>query len=306
MKATLSVSMLALFLSTLLLTGCGKADLDDTDRENAQQIGDSMASIDESGSGGTIAMNSLDEDKILRDSRPLFARYGVTLKSSRFSLIPEAQALSCLLTSSYISPSCSSNTLVRTFGGCTVGLASFAGTVTLVWGGSSASCTMGATGDTITRTPSFTVTGLLGATLSVTQTGSIGQRLTWVSGTYPSRSYSFSNDGIRRVFTVGGTSLLDFTTMTTSNIGITGNLRSNRVINGGTLRVTNNLTGVVCDYSPSSVAWSSTCNCPTSGTWSGSCTDGKQGVLTLTGCGTADFEFNDREGTVNFDRCYGT
>jgi hypothetical protein len=265
-----------LFFSFIVLAvlSCQKQD-DGTDIEDGgQQIGDVMASIDEAGgSGGTLGREELEDRSACGTST-----FGA----------------------------CSSNVIVRTFGGCSIESATLSGTVTLTWGGGSASCAMASAGDTVTRAPAFTLTGRRGATLTVSKTASFGQKLTWASGAGASKVFNFTNDGIRRVFTgPGGNTLFDFTTETTSAITITGTTRAGRTVNGGTLRVTNNVSGVTCDYSPSNLTGASTCTCATSGSWSGTCSDGKTTTLTLTGCGTATFAIGSDSTSVSFDRCYG-
>lgn len=304
-----------IFLMTLLSPlSCGKDDAGSGGStssteltELGQQVGDVMASIDEFGTNtGTIS-----EASETRTAQRLFARHArpspvlsASAEKALDFLLPSAQAATC--SAGAVWSTCAggiSRTL--TFGGCTVGSATFSGTVGLTYSVANA-CSFSAAGDTLTRVPSFTVTGRLGATLTVSKTGTVGQRLTWASGTGTSKVFFFSNDGIRRVFSSGGTTTaFDFTTSTTSALTLTGTSRSSRVLSGGTLRVTNNLTSVTCDYVPSSVSWTTTCNCPTSGRWSGSCSDGSTTLIVLSGCGTASITQNTSSGTVVFDRCEG-
>ncbi|NDG84522.1 MAG: hypothetical protein EBX52_05705 [Proteobacteria bacterium] len=280
----------------VLLACSKKVDSGDADdiSETAQQVGDVVASIDETGrSTGSIAMNERGLDRT-------FARMGYG-PGFYESLIPDAYAQNCDGSSF---STCSGNGVTRNFSGCTVGSATFSGTVTLTWGGGSSNCVLSAISDTLTRVPNFTVAGRRGATLSVTKSGSTGQRLTWNSGSGVNKVFSFTNDGIRRVFTApSGSVLFDLTTTTQSPITVTGVARANRNMNGGTLRVTNNVSGVTCDFSPSSVSWSAGCNCPTTGSWSATCSDGKTSVLTHTGCGTANFTLGSNSSAVTLDRC---
>jgi len=268
--------------------------------ETAQQVGDVMASIDESSgaSTGNLAGYQKSFDK-------MYAKYVPSTKLETFidSLNPTAVAASC---SSGTFSTCSSNTITRTFSGCTVGTATFNGSVSLVWGGSSTNCQMGSNNDTITRTPNFTMTGRRNATLYVTKpTGSIGQVMTWLSGSSSAtRTYSYANYGINRKFVLNSTTLYDQTTATTSALTVTSALRYNRVLNGGTLRVTNNITGNVCTFSPTNVTWgSSTCNCPTQGSWSGSCTSTGSVTLEINGCGSGTYTEGSDITSVTFDRC---
>lgn len=290
----------ALLLITVALISCKKnsetASSGTDIQEYGQQVGDVMASIDEAGgSTGTISYNEQFA------AEKLFAR-ALSPSTFDFSFITGAQAVSCFSGSTF--GSCvGGTTLTRTFGGCTVGIVTVTGTVVFVWSNNN-NCVLGATGDSITRTPNFTITGRRGATLTVSKSGSIGQRLTWQSGAGINKVFAFSNDGIRRVFSIsGGDTFLDFTTHTTSDITVTGTLRTNRVINGGSLRVTNNISGNICDYAPSNITWSAGCNCATSGNWSGACTDGTNTALVITGCGTAALTVGSRTENITFDRC---
>jgi hypothetical protein len=173
--------------------------------------------------------------------------------------------------------------------------------VTLTWaGGGASNCTMSASGDSITRNPNFTLTGPRGGTLTVTKTGTIGQKIERGSA---ATSLTYTNDGINRKIAKSGTTLYDFTTSTTSGITITGNSRTSRVLSGGGLQVVNNLKNVTCTVAPTAVTWTSTCTCATSGTWSGTCSDGKSYSLEITGCGTARLTASSATADITFDRC---
>lgn len=293
-------------LSMLQATGCAKKSTIETSEVNevAQQIGDMTASIDESGgASGNLSYQQLYDDAANR----LFARHGLKANRDGFDFLSQtANAATCLLQPGF--GACAANTIIRDFASCTVGAATFTGTVNLVWAGAgSANCVLGGVSATITRSPAFTVTGLRGATLTVSKTGSIGQRLTWSSGVGINKVFQFSNDGIKRKFQLaGGTTLFDFTTTTSSNITVSGTDRSNRIVSGGGLQVVNNLNGVSCSFSPSTVSWSSNCNCPVSGSWTATCTDGKTGSLTHTSCGAASITIGGESESVVFDRCFGT
>ena len=275
-------------------------------QETAQQIGDVMASVDEvGGAGGNIASNTIQNS-----IEKTFKRYAPgELDESHKSMIanilqPQALAATC---SGAGFAMCSGRVMTRTFNNCTVGTATFSGTVTSTWGGvSSSDCTLGTTaGGTITREPNFTVTGRRGATLAVTKSGGgIGQRLTWTAGLSTAKQFTFTNDGINRKFTINSTVLFDQTTTTTSAITVTGTDRANRVMNGGVLNVSNAVTGISCDYQPTNVTWSTGCNCPTSGSWAGSCSDGKTSSLVLsTTCGQATYTVGTDTQSITLDRC---
>jgi hypothetical protein len=297
-----------LFVTAIgIAAACGIKDDSTVDIEEiGQQVGDVMASVDESGgSGGTIAYLDSTYKTFARvapsEVRPSWANWPSWIEHL---IEPSAFAASCVLSSTF--GSCSSNVITRSFGGCTVLGTTLSGTVALTWAGTSTNCQMQAVNDYLTRSPSFTITGRRGATLTVTKSGTYGQKITWTGGLGTSKTFSFTSDGIQRVFTSSdGSKLFDYTTAVTSTMTITGTSRSNRTISGGNLQVTNNLTSVSCNFVPSGIEWTSTCNCPTAGSWTASCTDGKSSTLKITGCGSATLTLGDSTQNFTFDRCYG-
>ena len=290
-------------LATAFLFSCNNDNnaASDENNEAAQQIGDTMAAMDETGgSNGEIAFQESDQ-RIFERLSPK----DVQLPFWKRFISNEAYAVSCLNASTF--GACDDNVIIHTFDDCTLLLARFDGTVSLTWGQTSNDCQLQVEGDTITREPEYTVTGLRGAELSVSKTGSVGQRLEWTDGDGNDKVFKFTNDGIRRKFTTpAGATLLDFTTKTDEAITITGTKRSNRVVNGGKLKVTNNKTDISCQYTPVDVSWSLTCNCATSGAWTATCSDGTEASLDITGCGTAELTIdNGTPKDIEFDRCIG-
>lgn len=290
--------MLFVLVAPLLFIGCAEDDpLSDLDiAETAQQIGDVMASVDESGgnSNGTIATLENQRRYMAIKEKQLASN----IAQDVFDLltpINKAQAAACSATAF---SACSSGTMVRDLNSCTIGSAVFSGNITLNF--SQAACTLNTNGDYVNRNPNFTVTGRRNALLTVTKTGTNGQRMTRVA----SGNYNLTNDGVRRVFSASGSTLFDYTTTTTSAIAVTGTSRADRVMNGGSLQVVNNRTGVACTFAPNAVAWSSNCNCASSGEWTGSCSDGKTGSVSITSCGRATITLDDDSDDLSFDRCY--
>lgn len=299
-------NLLLLLLIPLYFTGCsdsGTPALSDSEDESAQQLGDTMASIDESGgSDGTMALQNTFEKTFQRLSPNNFK---LPFWKRAFT-INEADAASCFVAHTFGTCGATDpNVIVRDFNDCTILGATFSGTVTLSWASSNTDCTLAAQNDTITRVPDFSVTGLRGATLTVSKSGTVGQVFTLTSDPLATtKTFSFTNDGIRRVFTLGSSTLFDFTTKVTDPITITGDTRANRVVDGGTLEVTNNSSSLSCDYTPSNVTWdSTTCNCAESGTWTGTCSDSTTRKVEITGCGTADVTVGSVTSSVTFDRC---
>lgn len=289
----------------LMLISCGKNDDASTVniQETAQQVGDTMASIDEvGGSSGSIAFSTDLEYKTI--ARVVNSSTSSDYLANLIDVIfpSSAYAAACYATDTW--GTCTNNVVTRTFSNCTIRTSTLSGSVTLTYndGTVDSTCSFPVNG-TLDRNPSFTMTGIRGGTLTVSKTGTNGQRLTKTA----TGVYSFENDGIRRVIAANGATLYDYTTTTVSGspLTITGSARASRVVDGGTLRVTNNLTSVYCDYSPEDVTWSSGCNCPSSGTWTGTCSDSKTTELEITGCGTGTLTINGVEESLTFDRCLG-
>jgi hypothetical protein len=291
-----NLSLLLLF--SALVCSCSQAGGGDPEDEVAQAVGDTMASMDEAGGSlGTYAM--VDE---LSAGRRTFARRFGESPSLAERLFPSAHATDCVTSPGF--SGCTNNVVTRTFGGCTVLGATFTGTVTFTWSDAAVdgTCSMALAGHSVARAPNFTIAGRRG-TFTASTVGTNGQVITKGAGS----SFSFTNDGVRRVLTdqFGGT-VTDFTSETTAAMTISGASRANRVLDGGTLRVTNNLTTVSCDFTPTDVTWTASCNCATSGAWTATCTEGKSATVTITGCGTGNLEYGGDTAAVTFDRCYGT
>lgn len=295
---------LLLILSTLLIYSCKKAEKDesysvDTTNETAQQVGDAMASMDESGGSTSGGVASLE----IKSYEKAFARLsaGETSKSENIfkTLFPRAEAAACNTVSF---SSCSSSQKIRNVTGCTTaGGGSMDGNITLTFAGSgAASCTLPNATDSVSRKPNYSITGLRGATFSVSAT-STGHTLTRLNST----DFNFTNAGIRRTFvTPKGTTLLDVTSATGSAISVVGTSRNNRTMSGGSLVITNNLTSVACTLVPSSVQWTSACNCPTAGSWAGSCTDSSTFQVAFgSTCGETTVTKDGVSTTVTMDRC---
>lgn len=294
--------LLVLFIA-ISVVSCKKAAEDmysvDTTAEAGQQVGDAMAAIDESGGTTNGSISKLDFKANERAFSRLAPNEISTTQALLHKFISKAEAVSC---SAVGFSSCSSNQRVRTFDGCsTFAGGQMSGNVSLNFSGSGASsCNIPAANDAVSRVPNFSITGLRGATFSVSAT-STGQSLTRTGAT----TFNFTNAGVRRSFvTPKGETLLDITTTTGSAIQVTGNNRANRTVSGGSLVVTNNISGVSCTLTPSSVQWSSGCNCPTAGQWTGSCSDSSQFTVAFGNtCGEATVTKGSGSSTVILDRC---
>lgn len=277
--------------------------------ENAQQVGDVMATIDEFGgkNSGTIGQLKSSLEKSFVRMSPVEPK--ADYLSSLF--LPSAMAVSC---SDYSAAtwSCSSNSITRNFNGCTAhSSVTFSGSVIYEWSGGATNCSMTTNNSSkIRRNPNITVTGRRGATLTISKAPSatVGQELARGSNL---NDLIFTSDGINRIFRDSSNQIvMSHTTKTTSPLLITTAARLNRTVaSGGTLEVKNNISNVTCTYSVNTaLTWGSgSCNCPTSGSWSGSCNDGNGNItsttLVINDCGTASYTEGSETANVTFDRC---
>ncbi|MBI5493694.1 MAG: hypothetical protein HY904_01630 [Deltaproteobacteria bacterium] len=289
-------AMLWLMVGTVALVGCGRGKLDqaleDTE-EVAQALGDMMASADESSgeNGGTFAFYKAGGVRRMMDT---------PLDRLQDAILPSAHAAACWGADTF--GTCSNSTITRTFGGCTVGLASLTGTVTLTWTGGN--CRLETVGESVTRVPNFTITGRRDATLTVS---GAGQQLTRTGAD----AYTYHVSGVSRVLrTAAGATLADVDTRTTADVTVTGTSRASRVMNGGTFEVRHNVAKYTTTLSPANLTWTASCNCATSGSLTGTVTpddgDAVDVTVTVTGCGTATITADDKSKEVTFDRCSGT
>jgi hypothetical protein len=277
----------------------------------AQQISDVMSSVDEAaGSGGNFAL--IHQIESSKKSLQAFQQNNSSLKMNILKkLLPEATATTCFGNGF---ATCTANSITRTFSSCSYGSATLTGTVVLDFSGpTQATCKLSAASDAMKRNPNFTVT-YNSASIAVSKTGTNGEVYTYVSGSAGNKVLSLTNDGLRRVVTVDSVVMYDKTTTTlnsssvSSPITVTGSDRTNRVLNGGTIRLQDNLSGGErCHISPSAVTWSGgTCTCATSGTWSGTCENKGGFTLSITGCGTATLTVGTETSNVTLSRCVGS
>lgn len=256
--------------------------------EQSQQLGEVMSSVDEAGGNtGSFAFYKLPKRSHLQKIMETF-------------VIAPVYAATCNLASSF--GTCTNNVITRSFDNCTLFGITFDGTIQLTYDDATTDnvCAMTTAGHSITRQPNFSISNGV-YTYTATTAGSNGQVITQTG----SNTYTFSNDGTRRVVTdASNGTVYDFSSATTSDLGITGASRDGRVIDGGTIRITNNRISRTCDYSPENVTYDSTCNCAVSGIWNGSCSDGSTAELEITGCGEGTITVGSLSDSVSFDRCY--
>ena len=213
-------------------------------------------------------------------------------------VIPSAYAATCWEPTF----SACSATGVRTkdFGGCMIGGATLEGTVTLTF--NQPLCTVLTAGDMVTRTAALTLTGRYGGTLEITSPGG-GQTLTKTAD-----GFQYSVGGMERVVTTaGGRTLFDVATRTIAPIVVTGSSRADLKIVSGSFEIDHKVAGYKVTLTAENLAWTSSCNCASSGTLSGTVSggkhDGKTASVMITCCGEADVTIDGETESVSMDRC---
>jgi len=305
---------LALIATAVMSFSCSKDDGAASDSytgsentEIAQQAGDTLASIDEIGGGtsgsysfnNNLPVNNQFSDQSAKKIASRYFKDQSTLAQAAFNhVLPLAQAATCGTVSF---SSCTSQAIEKDFASCSLGTstATMSGTINVSFAGTGASsCRLTANNDTATRVPNFSITGARGANFSVTG----GSQVLTKTGT---GTFSFTSSNINRKFvTSAGKTLVNFTTSTVSPVTITGSSRSGRTITGS-FKVVNNLNNNECTLTSTGVTWSSGCNCPTSGTTEGTCSQTSSYKIDYTtNCGTVNLTVNGESSQVDLDRCY--
>jgi hypothetical protein len=269
-------------------TGCRQKD---EAEQIGETVGEAMSSLDESvAGGGATAMLPL--------RRMPDALRGPLWQRAMDAVIPSAYAASCWEPT--FTACDASGVRTKDFGGCTIGSATLAGTVTLTF--NRPLCVVLTAGDAVTRTANLTLTGAYGGTLEITSPGG-GQTLTKTAA-----GFDYTVGGMERVLTgPGGRTLFDVATRTIAPIVVTGSSRADLKIVSGSLEVDHRLAGFKTTLTADNLAWTASCNCATSGTLSGTISggkhDGKSAAVTLTGCGEADVTIDGETKSVELDRC---
>ena len=111
----------------------------------------------------------------------------------------------------------------------------------------------------------------------------------------------------RVVTTAGGRTLFDVATRTTAPIVVTGSSRADLKIVSGSFEIDHKVAGYKVTLTAENLAWTSSCNCASSGTLSGTVSggkhDGKTASVMITGCGEADVTIDGETESVSMDRC---
>ena len=287
-------ALLLVAVATAGLIGCRRKDGEDID-QIGNAIGEVMASLDEAQGGTATAMRP--GLPMLRTPDEL---RGPMWRRALDTVLPSAYAASCF-DGTVVYSACSNGVRTKTFGNCSLGLATLDGTVTLTFN-RTALCVVATAGDAVTRTADFTLTGLYGGTLAVTSPGG-GETLTKTAS-----GFDYTVGGMRRVLTgPAGRALFDVSTHTTAPIVVTGTSRSDLVIASGSLQVDHSLAHYSVSLTASNLSWGPSCNCAVSGSLTGTVSggphDGKSATVTVTGCGHADVTIDGETDSVNLDRC---
>jgi len=281
-----TVLLVAMMVSAA--AGCRKKDEAD---QIGESVGEAMSSLDESVAGGAATA-------MLPYRRMPDELKGPLWRRAMDGVIPSAYAATCWEPT--FSACNASGVRTKDFGGCTIGGATLDGTVTLTF--NRPLCVVLTAGDAVTRTADLTLTGLYGGTLEVTSPGG-GQTLTKTAA-----GFDYTVGGMERVLTgPGGRTLFDIATRTTAPIVVTGSSRADLKIVSGSLEVDHKVAGYKVTLTADNLAWTSSCNCATSGTLTGTVSggrfDGKSASVTLTGCGEADVTIGGETESVSLDRC---
>jgi hypothetical protein len=280
-------SKFILILTATLLTACAKQKAESDSTVNA---------VNASVEGGITTVDALVDDQAgstfaasLRSSPTLYAEKLFN------QILPPAYAVSCARA---IDQSCSAGERQISFSSCDLPRGHrFSGWIKLNY--SSATCSLANTGEQVTRTYDYDISGPYGGVLSVTSDG--GGRLTKTAG-----GWSVEILGKHKELTFRGRKLVDLSISTPTALQVTGSLsRQSRVINSGSYQVVHNLAGFTAVYVPQNLTYESSCCHPVSGslsvTFTGSVTG--SGSVTFNGCGQASLTRNGQTQDIGLNYC---
>jgi len=295
-------SQLALTMAMAITAAAGCRKMSSGDDESGQignAVGETMASLDESVSGGsTTAMLPQPFRGVPTQLR------GPIWRRALDSVIPSAYAADATSCWTPTFSACNAGVRTKDYGNCNLILgAKLSGTVTLTF--TQPLCLIATDGDAVTRTADLTLTGLYGGTLEVTSPGG-GQTLTKSAG-----GFTYSVGGMERVLTgPGGRKIFDIATSTAAPIVVTGSSRADLTIVSGSFVIDHKLAGYSVTLTANNLAWTSNCNCASSGMLTGMVSggkhDGKTASVTITSCGEADVTIDTETVSVSLDRCATT
>jgi hypothetical protein len=259
-----------LMLAVLFTTACAKQKKESEAEVNA---------INSSAEGGITTINALIDDQA---GSTFVASVEPSPAEKLFDqILPKAYAASCLRA---FDQSCNAGSKVFSTASCDLPRGfKFSGRVQMAY--NNVSCSMSSTGDQVTRTYDYDISGPYGgAVLAVTSDGG-GGRLTKTAGGWTAEVL-----GQHKVLTWRGQQILNLNISTPQPLEITGSLnRSARVVNSGSFQVVHNLAGFTALYEPHNLAYTNACCHPVSGSldvsYSGSITGG--GTITFNSCGSA-------------------
>ncbi|MGZ3724810.1 MAG: hypothetical protein ACXWQQ_03390 [Pseudobdellovibrio sp.] len=303
-------------LLSVLFFSCSKKASDpvysvNTNLEITQQVGETMAALDESGGAKSGDLTKSDFHNYEKSFARIAHDEAIKNPTAWNTFLPQAIADSCsnadFGTCNAVSDTTGATVYEKTrnLTGCTtVAGGNISGDVALIFRGSGmATCTIPSSGDTTVRTATIGINGLRGAVFGMQNVSANGQTMTRTSA---SGDYTYSDSGTTRTFTdPTSTQLLNLTSSTSVPLVIAGATRNARTISGGTITIVNHLNSVSCDFTPTGVTWTGSCNCPTSGSWAATCSDATTMNIAFSGtCGQVTLTTGvSTTSTVILDRC---
>lgn len=288
----------------LMFTGCGK---------NAGSVDDTTTAVE----SGVTAMTGSADDQSNVSGFAYRAPRTFEKVAHRIEQILLPFAMATGTCARPITQSCTgspANVRSASYVSCSAfgGLISFDGTITLSY--SSASVCSGGlvnTGDSVTRTMDYTLTGVRGANLHVFTTAQTDYNSNTIAGgsslTKTASGWNIAIAGKNKILTgIDGNTVFNHSIYTSQPIAITGGLaRASRTVNGGTLNVEHNLAKWTAALSPVNLTYSNSCCQPVGGSinvvYSG--TKSGTGTVTFNGCGNATFSDGGTSKTLNIGYC---
>ncbi|MCB0368703.1 MAG: hypothetical protein KDD45_04465 [Bdellovibrionales bacterium] len=293
--------IIILAMTSLVLVNCSKAKTD----EEVSSVSDSTALIE----SGVTAISGAADDQ----SETSYAV--MTPVKNQFDLInqlllPKCYAASC---SRALDSTCSSGIQSTSFSSCSLGSSRVTvnGNIQLAY--SSSACDMSATGNTVTRTYNYSITGPRGGGVITTSSNSHsdyennqiggGAKITRLAA-----GYKMEILGKHKVFTLNNKTLFDISMHSDSAnpLVFSGSLvRNQRVLANGKLILSHNLAKYSTTFTMTNLKWTSVCCHPIEGQIAVEYSGSKTGAasVTFTSCGMAQLEKDGQTEQIELSYC---
>ncbi len=293
------MKILSLILVLMIMTSCKKSNSPATTSVSTTNIDNYADTIETSVNGLSGALDDANNETIVAVNKPNI--FEMLLEKT---LLSNAYAATCSRALSNSSGVCTRNV------NCESGAYVWSGVAQLTFSNGT-NCSLGAIGETYTRTVDFTRSGPRGSlqTTSASRAPYAGANIGGgieVTKADNGTAVDINILGQHKILTrSNGTRLFDISTKTLSDLRLNQIARNGRVVQSGAIEVLHNLAQFTANHTITNLTYSSACCYPVSGsistTLSGSLSG--NGSVTFNGCGNFTATLNGQTKSYSLSNC---